>query len=151
MPIKDIFKVNRKTFFSPSNWLGLDNLKTATLGVATVLKSVFRAPKPQRQESFEEAMKRLELTEADVEAKANNFLNYALGFAILAVCTFIASFFYLLSYHTIAGFLLCLAVTTLLASQAFRFHFWYFQMKHRKLGCTFDEWKKGIMNGEPKQ
>jgi intracellular multiplication protein IcmV len=28
---------------------------------------------------------------------------------------------------------------------AFRYHFWYFQIKNRKLGCTVYEWYRGLL------
>lgn len=35
-------------------------------------------------------------------------------------------------------FVLCLA-------QAFRYHFWLFQIKQGRLGCTFEEWLKALL------
>lgn len=150
--VTDALKVNRKTFFNPSGWVGYESIKAQTQGVWVSLKGIFFPPKAGRQETFEQAQNRLHLSEADIQSKAAAFLNYSYAFILLAICTFIVSFFYLFTYHTFAGWLLGLAVATLFASQAFRFHFWYFQMKHRKLGCTFEEWKRGkpFENDEPK-
>jgi len=34
----------------------------------------------------------------------------------------------------------CLALLLLCVAQAFKYHFWLFQIKKNKLGCTFSEW-----------
>jgi intracellular multiplication protein IcmV len=143
MAIKDVFKVNRKTFFNPRGWIGYDELANQTQNIWDILKNLIAPAKPQRKESFTEAMQRLNLTEADLKEKSQTFINYTIGFILLGFCSFIFSFYYLLHHHTIAGFLIGLAVTILFATQAFRFHFWHFQIKHRKLGCTFAEWRNG--------
>jgi len=47
-------------------------------------------------------------------------------------------------------FLTSLAITSLCLNNYFRYSFWLFQMKHRKLGCSFKEWfnNKIIENDE---
>jgi len=32
------------------------------------------------------------------------------------------------------------ALTLYVLTQAFRYHFWLFQLRNRKLGCTLSEW-----------
>jgi intracellular multiplication protein IcmV len=151
MPVKDVFKVSRKTFFNPRAWLGYDELKNQTKTIWDTLRALFTSSKPQRQETFEQAMQRLQLSEKDIKEKQATYLNYAIAFIILAVCSFLSSFYYLIHHHTFSGMILGFAVTTLFATQAFRFHFWYFQIKHRKLGCTYKEWRQGkpFEPGEP--
>jgi intracellular multiplication protein IcmV len=148
MALKDVVKLNRKTFVNPRGWLGYDLLKTQTLMLWDILKNAFTPAKPTRSETFEQAMQRLKLTEADVQESKESYFSYAIGFVILACVSLAASFYYLIQHGTFAGFLLGIATTGLFLAQAFRFHFWYFQIKHKKLGCTFDEWRKGRTNEE---
>lgn len=145
MALKDIVKVNRKTFFNPSAWLGYDFLKAQTLYLYGFMKNVIVRPDitPEREESFDEAVKRLNLTEQSINETKQSYFVYAMGFLVLALMTFLFGFYLLFAQGTWAGWILSLAVTALLLSQAFRFHFWYFQIKYRKLGCTFEEWKQG--------
>lgn len=143
MPLKDVVKVSRKTYINPKGWVGYDLIKDQTRSVWQILKGLFTPAKPERKETFKQAMQRLNVSENDLKEKEQTFLFYSYGFAILSVATFIISFFYLFQHHTIAGWLLGLAVSALLIAQAFRFNFWSFQIKHRKLGCTFEEWKRG--------
>jgi intracellular multiplication protein IcmV len=105
-------------------------------------------PTPEHVETFEEAKVRLELTENDIQKSKDSYLLYAIIFVCLAAVTFSTSFFIFLKYHTFLGWLIANLVTILFLSQALRFHFWYFQIKHRKLGCTFQEWWHGKPNEE---
>lgn len=143
MAIKDIFKISRKTFFNPRAWLGYDELKSSTKIIAGLAKEAFTPAKPIRQETFEQAMVRLKISEADLASTKQSYFLYACGFALIGICIFIASIYYLFHHHSLSGFILGLAVTVFAFAQAFRFHFWYFEIKHRKLGCTFDEWRRG--------
>jgi intracellular multiplication protein IcmV len=143
MALKEIVKVNRKTFFNPSAWLGYDFLKAQTLFIYGLFKQVFAKPTPEHEETFEQAVKRLHLSEKAIHETQQSYFLYAMGFLILSVLTIIFGFYLLLVHATLAGWILSLPVAALLLSQAFRYHFWYFQMKHRKLGCTFKEWKQG--------
>ncbi len=146
MAIKDVLKVSRKTFLNPREWIGYDAIKDQTKTIWDILKALFTPAKPEREETFEQAMQRLELTEADVKTRGQTYFIYALSFLLLSIIAFFVDCYLLIYYHIISGFFLGLAVTLLLATQAFRFHFWYFQIKHRKLGCTFQEWRNGKIN-----
>lgn len=151
MAIKDIFTVNRKTFFNPKASLGYDTIKRQARLIVDIGKDTFIPVKPERQETFEEAMQRLNLTEDDIKSSEENYLIYSLIFVALGAIAFSASFILLFYYNTLSGFLMGLGATALLLTQAFRFHFWHFQIKYRKLGCTFEEWKRGkpFDNGKP--
>lgn len=146
MALKDIVKINRKTFFNPRGWLDYDALKEQTLYIYSLGKAIVTPVKPEFEETFTEAMERLNLTETDVQQTKENYFLYAIMFVAFGVFTFVFSFYLLFHYGSILGWILGLAVVAAFLSQAFRYHFWYFQMKHRKLGCTFDEWKRGRIN-----
>lgn len=144
MAVKDIFKVNRKTFFNPRAWLNYDALKQQTRLVYDIGRDVLTPETaPARKETFEEALVRLNLTEDDIKETSENYLFYSVLFLGCSLVVFAASFVMLFYYNTISGWLIALAITALLLTQAFRFNFWHFQIKYRKLGCTFEEWKRG--------
>lgn len=143
MPIKDVFKVSRKTFINPSAWIGYKSLSNGTKAIWGVIKDTITPDKPQRQETFEQAMQRFKLTETDIQKQSKDYFFYSISFVLLAAFSFMASFYFLFIHKTFAGLLLGFAVTALFLAQAFRFNFWHFQIKHRKLGCTFDEWRHG--------
>lgn len=143
MAIRDLFKVSRKTFIDPRGWLGYDELKAYNRIIVTDLKQAMTPDKPDRVETFKEAIDRLGLTEADLEETSKRYLTYTVIFVILAAIAFATGFYLLLVHGTISGWILAFVCTVLLLVQAFRFHFWHFQMKYRKLGCTFSEWWRG--------
>ena len=151
MGIRQIFKISRKTFFNPSLWVDWNYVKFENRTLFSILKTQFTPTRPQREESFEQAMKRLNLTEEDVKKTATSYRYYALFFFILGFLSFIYAFFLLFSRGFLSGWILSLAVCLLLLSQAFRFDFWAFQMKNRTLGLTFADWKQHYLGDKGKR
>ncbi len=143
MAIKDAFKVTRKTFFNPLGWLGYNELKSYNKIIWANLKDISTVEKPERTETFTEAMQRFDVTDADVKRISETYLLYAIFFVVLAALAFAGALVFLISYGRISAFILSMACVAILLCYAFRFHFWHFQIKHRKLGCTFDEWWSG--------
>lgn len=146
MALKDVVKVSRKTFFNPRGWLGYDTLKASSQGLWVILKEVFTIPQPTRRETFAEAMQRLNLTEQDLQQTGQRYFLLAMLFVGLGGAAFLGGFYMLFYHQTFAGLVLAMATSAVFFSQAFRYHFWYFQIKHRKLGCTFLEWRQGKIN-----
>lgn len=143
MPLKDALKVNRKTFFYPSGWLGYGMLKTQFSVTWELIKGLFTSPMPGPKETFEQAQGRFQLTDEQLSEISKNLLIHTLIFTACSVITILFSFYLLFAYGTFAGFLIGIATTALFLAYAFRYSFWRFEVKHRKLGCTFDEWMKG--------
>ncbi|MHB1946837.1 MAG: type IVB secretion system protein IcmV [Gammaproteobacteria bacterium] len=150
MAIKEILKVNRKTFFNPRAWLGYDYVKAQSLGLFGTIKLLFGAKIEEgpQDETFEQAKQRLNLTDEDIATTEMNYLLLTAFYASVGFVIVCAAFYLLITDASYAAFILALALSTVLFGQAFRSHFWYFQIKSRKLGCTFDEWRKGISNKE---
>jgi intracellular multiplication protein IcmV len=88
-------------------------------------------------------MERLQLTEDDIQKSGQHYLIYTIVFVIVAAIAFATGFYLLIIHGTIAGWILAFASTAVLLANAFRFHFYHFQIKHRILGCTFNEWWRG--------
>lgn len=145
MALRDILKITRKTFVNPTGWLDVDTIRVRNRTLWNALSSVFRLPTAERSETYEEAMKRLNVTDAEVQQRAQTYRLYAWGFFLLGLLVFFYSFYLLFSIFTFSGFLLGLCASAAFFSQAFRFDFWSFQMRRRKLGATFEEWKSSIL------
>lgn len=107
---------------------------------------LFRLPDADRSETFEEAVERLQLTKMDILRQQNRFLAFSLLFFALGalMLLYIA---WLLSDGDFVEALLGVCVSGILFVNGFRYHFWYFQIKHRKLGCTFKEWMNSSVQG----
>lgn len=151
MPLKDAVKISRKTFFNPRGWFGYDLLKSHTQVIWGVLKNLFSpASAPRRVETFTQAMERLRLAEADIQQVAKNYFLYSLVFAAFGAIACGFSFYLLIHHGTAAGWILGLASSALCFVYSFRYHFWVFQIKQRKLGCTFKEWWRGKLDDQPR-
>jgi intracellular multiplication protein IcmV len=143
MAVRDAFKITRKTFFNPLGWLGYNELKTYNKIIWGNLKDASTIEKPERTETFDEAMQRFEVSDADLKKISETYLFYAIFFIFLAAFAFAGGFIFLIAYGKFSAFVLAMVCVSLLLCYAFRFHFWHFQIKHRKLGCTFSEWWNG--------
>jgi intracellular multiplication protein IcmV len=142
MAIKDIFKISFKTFVDPASWLGYGLLKSHTKVTWDLVRDVFIPAKPEHEESFAEAMQRLNVSEADL-VNLQRLHRYYIGLFLTLGAALLILFFYWLTHASFSGAVLSLAVSGLFFSQAFKYHFQLFQIKHRKLGCTFKEWRNG--------
>jgi len=144
---KSAVKISRKTFFNPRGWFGYDNIKSQVQNTLDLTNTLFVEPELKHPETFRNAIARLRLTDEELHQKEKRFLIYSAVFVALAVVTIITGIWLLIHHGTIAGFVLAIPTAALFLANAFRFHFWAFQIKHRKLGCTFNEWLSGKING----
>lgn len=147
MAIRDLFKLSRKTFINPGGWLDFQGLKEQNATIFSVLKSLFVTAPPAREETYEQARERLGLTEEDTQASASLYRTYALFFGLIGLVVFLYSF-YLLFTKVLMGFLLGLCVAGLFFAFAFKYDFWSFQIRQRKLGATFKDWKENLLGGK---
>jgi intracellular multiplication protein IcmV len=140
MPLKDAIKVTRKTFFNPTGWLGYDLLATQTRVLWRLVKNLFVMPEAGRAETFEQATERFKLSDEQVKEIAHTFRIYTFIFSGCGIITLLFSF-YLIFYHgTFAGLIIGFATAAVFFAYAFRYSFWRFQIRHRTLGGTFQEW-----------
>lgn len=96
-------------------------------------------------ESFEAAKKRMNLDDKQLAARGKSLFRLAwlmFGVAVLVVIYAI----YQLLYGTYQASLSSIVLALVSLSLFFRYHFWYFQIKSKKLGCTLSEWfYKGLL------
>lgn len=142
MAIRGILKT-----FLPSGWLygEVEDLKDQNKSLYRILKSLFTKDTPVREESFADAMVRLNLTEEYVKRTAATYHIYAILFFILGLAIFTYGFYVLFAHSTLSGWLLSMAASGLCLAQAFRFDFWSYQMRVRKLGVSFNEWLESVV------
>jgi intracellular multiplication protein IcmV len=141
MAIRDILKISRKTFVNPRAWLDYDSLKAQNLTIYDILRTILTPDQPERQETFTEAKARLELNDEDLKITLHNYQFYTLLFLICGVLCILYTVYLIARSFTFTGLLLGIAASALFFSQAFKFDFWALQLKKRKLGLTFDDWK----------
>lgn len=143
MAMRDLFKINRKTFFYPSAWLDLSGLEQTNKTLYRVLRDLFVVAKPSTTEDYEAALQRQGLDDAAAQVVGTQYKKYALGLLFVGLfCLGLGiAVLFTPSVHWRATLFLCL-MSFLLFAQAFRYDFWAMQIRTRKLGCQFQDWKR---------
>ncbi len=114
-----------------------DNAKTIW-AILTRYLVPYRA-RATRVETFIDAKQRFGLNIQDIYRMQRVFLSMACIFLGLALIT-LGYTGYLLSHGNWHAALISCVMLLLVLALAFRYHFWWFQIKSRKLGCTLNEW-----------
>lgn len=121
-------------------WMGLPYLVDNARAIKYMGKQLALTTTPEHQETFEEAKARQGLTDQALKSRARQCKFLALLFSAVGV----ASLCYAFLFHLARGHILAMCMTLMVAAialcQAFRNHFWYFQIKQQRLGCSVREW-----------
>lgn len=94
---------------------------------------------PDDAQKFDELAEKMGLSEKDISIRLTNFRRMYL-LMVFAAFLFYAYAMYQLLYGGTLSVILALVIMLVCLSLSFRYHFWHFQIKHRKLGCTLKEW-----------
>ena len=125
--------------FNLRRWFDWDRTKSSTLYLTNGIKKFLIPQKHTATESFTAVQKRLDLTDSDIIKRQQGLMRLCLLMLLFSFLMFLYTI-YLLYYVQFKAFLVSFVVMMLGLTMAFRYHFWYFQMKTRKLGCSFKEW-----------
>lgn len=145
MPVRDALKVSRKTFFDPKAWIGWEQMKYQFATIVGIVGGLFTVPTPTREETFEQALTRFNISPEEVAALSARYLHFAAFFVLCFFLSFAYAFFLLFAHHAFFAFLMAFAIGFFFLSQAFRFHFWHYQLKIKRFGVTFAEWKNALL------
>lgn len=128
-------------------WFDWDRIKSFTIALKNGIKLLFVKQEATKTESFESAVSRMKLSDTELTAKQKAL--FRLSLLMLGMFVLIFGYgIYQLCYGTFKAFIVSLVVSVVAATLAFRYHFWFYQLKHRKLGCTFQEWFRQGLLGE---
>lgn len=131
--------------FNFKSWFDWGRIKGWTRYFIDGLKKFFIPQEGQTKESFDKAVKRLNLSKTELNQRQQGLLRLSLVMVGLSVLLF-AYTIYLLVTGGYLGAFVGLVVTLIALVLAFRYHFWYFQIKERKLGCSIQQWfQQGLM------
>ncbi len=132
-----------KPLVNVPKWMDAQQIATDANYIKDIAKDVFTPQPSTRTETFEQALKRLNLTKSDIDARYREFRRLALTFGLLFIAV-LAYIGYLLSgldpAVTWKAVALSVAVSLIALVQFFRFHFWMFQIRRKKLGCSFKDY-----------
>lgn len=133
--------------FNVRAWFDWDRIKSFTLFLMDGFKKLFIVQEQLQADSFSEAQKQFKLTDADLLLKQKALWRLSMLMVTIALLIFGYSIYHFI-YGTLRAGLVSLVVMMIAWVLAFRYHFWYFQIKKQKLGCTFNEWYRQGLLGE---
>jgi len=130
-----------KPFVDIPRWIDAKALIQNGKTIAELTQRIFIPTKATHIETFEEAMRRFNLTEENIQQRIKQFKLYVGIFFGSALLLF-GYLIYLLIVSAYMAFFATLGLMLLMLGQAFRYHFWVYQMTQRRLGCSLSEWFK---------
>jgi intracellular multiplication protein IcmV len=129
-------------------WFDWERMKAYTLYLGNGVSRLFVPQKQIQEESFDHAVKEFNLDDKNLLLKQKSLFRLSIIMVFLAFLILIYAG-YQLFYGAIIAFIISLVVMMIALVLAFRYHFWYYQIKNRKLGCTFSEWyRQGLLGGK---
>ncbi len=134
--------------FNFKKWADWDRSQSMTNYFLGVIRFFF-IPKAKDKgpiKPFEEVIAEMKMKDDEIQKQGNALRNLARW----SLCFAFVLYVYVM-YQLVYGGVLAVVLGTILIfvtlAIAFRYHFWYFQIKQRKLGCTIREWFKGTFMG----
>ena len=131
-------------FLNVSDWLGTAEIKKNSGNIKSMIDSIFTIAKPESKDSFEGAVAKYELDEAAIEQKKQYFFTAAMVYLALFFA-FICYFAYLVYSKNFMTSVTTLCISLIPLALFFKSHFWYTQIKYRRLGFTFSEWLASLI------
>lgn len=134
-------------------WFDWERMKIFSSFVGNALRRLFmgelndakKEPSPALTESFNAAKNEFHLSDADLLIQEKSLRRLSALMTLLALLIFIYSGYHFI-YGTFQAGAISLVIMLIALALAFRYHFWYFQIKTRKLGCSVQEWfRKGLL------
>lgn len=130
-----------KRFFDFSAWFDARGLKDNTTYLIENIKRMFIISPPGEKRRVEEVAKEAGLSKSEVVKRARGLWWMSVMMVLVACCVFAYTIYHVIHLNYLA--ISVSAVLTLLSlGFAFRYHFWYYQIKRGEFGCTFNEWFK---------
>ncbi len=133
-------------YIRPKQWVSWDFFKHTTGQTVNILKDLYKTPQKGRSETFYQAIARHKLSIEDLDTLKKKFYYFSLFFMTCAIGMVIYACDGFYQGYMLRG-IGSLSLVTFLLAQAFRYHFWYFQIVQKKLGSSFAEWVSFMRSG----
>lgn len=138
-----------RSTFQFSRWMGLNEIKYNAQNIRGLFRDLSKRERPEFNETFEDAMTRLKLSDSDISGRALYFLKLTIFYIFLTICI-LGYAIYLYTLGDNIGAFMCIPIISVLLSFSFKEHFWYTQLKYRKLGLSFKDWFDYLLKGDHK-
>ena len=120
-------------------WSDAERVQSFFEYIKNLFQRLFVIQPKEAKESFEKVQARLNLTDEQLVAKQRSLFRLS-----MLMCAFAISMLGYTVYQCFNGYFVAIVlsfIVSLLAfSFAFRYHFWYFQIREHKLGCSVRSW-----------
>lgn len=126
--------------FKVTSWMGLDQIKSIGRNTADLGNQLFTPDQANYTETFEEAMIRLNITEEQLNQRRREFTILMIIYILIACGLFSYSIYVIYAHKNIMGFIMSFAITLFALTHVFKYHFWLYQIRHKKLGCSLKDW-----------
>lgn len=139
-----------KKIFNVRKWSDFDRMRSFTEYLGTGIKKMFVPNKKavtNTNENFLAMVASLKLSEDDLVKRQNGLYRLSVLMCVVALGIFAYTLYSLILGHWKSS-IVSIVITFLALTLAFRYHYWYFQIRERKLGCTFAEWREGLFRGK---
>lgn len=147
MKVTGTIKKIVKPLVDVPSWMGTEWIGHHWTVIRDSFQTLFYAREVTYTEDFSQAMARLGLTEADLKKRVRDYSILFIIFLVFGIGVFLYMLYLLSELHWRGG-IIAFAVAFFAFAQAFRCHFWVFQIKQRRLGCTFKDWVNGTFRGK---
>ena len=120
-------------------WCDWDRMVASTKYLFYGSKKYLTPQKQTQTESFATAALRLNLSSDDLRTRQQGLLRISI--LMLGIATILLAYVvYNLCYLQFLSAGVSVIVMGIALVLAFRYHFWYFQIKKRQLGCSVSQW-----------
>lgn len=133
----------------PTQWMGYSRAKGTAHSLLGMAQRLFRCPDEVNvtSKTIEEVSAELGLTPEALLRKERIFLRLTIWLLVLMVVVWgYAAYQFMEGLYR--GVVPSIILSIVCLAQAFRYHFWYVQLKIGKLGCTFDDWFNYVFSGK---
>lgn len=144
--LKKTGKTVRK-YFNPANWMGYSHIETSADMIKQTVADIFIPPESGVEDDFSETVEQLGLSPEILKSKQKALMRLCVFLVFLMLIVLSYSSYQLYQGHYRA-FIPSLVLSFVCLAFAFRYHFWYFQIKVQRLGCTFQEWLNYVLSGK---
>jgi intracellular multiplication protein IcmV len=139
-----------KNVFNVRKWSDFDRMRAFTSYLGTGIKKMVvprKEPVADTKNTFASTVSAMNLSEKDLASRCKGLYRLSVLMCTVAFCIFAYAVYHMV-YGSIKAVIVSLVVSLIALTLAFRYHYWYFQIKERKLGCTFKEWYRQGLLGE---
>lgn len=136
------FKRTRKFVSKSTDFEGVKRQQSFLKGV---FRFLFKIDKVENPCEFED-LKAKGINDTQIRDSLTTFTWLYRFFAIVAALVFLYTIIMIIRGFFLGSFISG-ALTCLMLAQSFKYHFWVFQIRSKKLGCTFGEWFNYLTGG----